>query len=591
MRLISSDIRNYMNAFIFRIIAIFLSFGVSVELFSIIRSRGNVAPTLEVLTPSDTFLAGEVRLSANASDSDGSIKDVCFYIDEQLVFRDVSEPYEVFFNVAPGRHSYTVVAKDNNRGMTVSHRQLQATSNEAPVIQSLSPEEGSMVAFGPTTIAVDAMDPDGTIAAVRISLDGVQVAELTTAPYEVVANPSRGEHTISVEVEDNQGAVTAASQDFRVEPNKPPVIASISPEAGETIIEGNVPFTISATDSDGTIASTIFFLNGAEFASFAGPATPTSLMLTPGSYTFDVRSTDNEGASSVAFSDFEVEARPNTAPSVVFITPQTMDTAPFEHNIAVEISASDAESNFQLALYIDGAFAQAFLEPPYQTTISGLVPGPHTFTAYAIDEAEAETFVSVTVVVDEPQPIAEVLLPPGGGLVRMTYGELLAGRELSPPETWEFYVNDILLPAHFTGGEEPTEDDEFFVYALPDLAPEFLTVQPGPNSVRMEVVDATFNAEAEEILDILEFEDTIVGSGDAEYQGYNFCGFLSPEFAAFDLSNPWQPRFLDNTTLITTPGFNCVLFSVPGLGGATELTVISSPDFIQPLAEPLLLDF
>jgi len=578
-----------MNAFIFRIIAIFLSFGVSTELFSIVRSRGNVAPTLEVLTPSDTFSAGEVRLSANASDGDGSIKDVCFYIDEQLVFRDVSEPYEVFFNIAPGSHSYTVVAKDNRRGMTVSHRQLQATSNEAPEIQSIQPKGGSVVAFGPTTISVDAMDPDGTIAAVRIALDGVRVAELTTAPFEVVTTPARGEHTITVEVEDNEGASTSATQDFSVEPNKPPVIASIFPEAGEAIIEGNISFGISATDSDGTIASTAFFLNGVEFAIFAGAATPTSLRLTPGSYTFDARTTDNEGASSVAFSEFEVVAIPNTAPSVVFITPQNMDTAPFEHNIAVEISASDAESGFQLALYIDGTFAQAFLEPPYQTTVSGLVPGPHTFTAYAIDEAEAETFVSVTVIVNEPQPIAEVLLPPGGGLVRMTYGELLAGRELSPPETWEFYVNDILLPAHFSGGETPTADDAFYVYALPDLSPEFLTVQPGPNPVRMDVVDATFNEDAEEILDIFDFNDTIGGSGDAEYQGYNFCGFQSTEFAAFDLSNPWQPRFLENTSLVTTPGFNCALFSVPGLGGATELVVISSPDYIEPLA-PIPLD-
>ena len=60
-------------------------------------------------------------ITAAASDSDGSVTKVDFYVGTQLVGTDTSSPYSAAWsNVAAGSYSLTAVARDNAGGTRTS---------------------------------------------------------------------------------------------------------------------------------------------------------------------------------------------------------------------------------------------------------------------------------------------------------------------------------------------------------------------------------------------------------------------------------------------------------------------------------------
>lgn len=84
----------------------------------------NVAPTVSLTGPTagSTFTApANITLSANASDSDGTVARVDFYAGTTLLGSDVSSPFSfAWANVAAGTYSLTAKATDNAGASTTS---------------------------------------------------------------------------------------------------------------------------------------------------------------------------------------------------------------------------------------------------------------------------------------------------------------------------------------------------------------------------------------------------------------------------------------------------------------------------------------
>ena len=83
----------------------------------------NQAPTVSITSPSDgaTFTTGSViSIDANASDSDGSISQVEFFVNGSSVGVDNNAPYSVNWTVTSGSSSITAVATDNESATTTS---------------------------------------------------------------------------------------------------------------------------------------------------------------------------------------------------------------------------------------------------------------------------------------------------------------------------------------------------------------------------------------------------------------------------------------------------------------------------------------
>lgn len=83
----------------------------------------NIAPTVTITAPSNaaTFNDGtNVTISANASDSDGSVSQVEFFVDGNSIGTDTSSPYSMDWTIGIGAYDLTAVATDNESASTTS---------------------------------------------------------------------------------------------------------------------------------------------------------------------------------------------------------------------------------------------------------------------------------------------------------------------------------------------------------------------------------------------------------------------------------------------------------------------------------------
>ncbi|MFC4723562.1 polysaccharide lyase family 7 protein [Geojedonia litorea] len=84
---------------------------------------GNNAPTVAITAPSNgaSFNDGDnVTIAANASDSDGTISQVEFFVNGSSVGVDTSSPYSVNWSIGVGSYAITAVATDNQAASTTS---------------------------------------------------------------------------------------------------------------------------------------------------------------------------------------------------------------------------------------------------------------------------------------------------------------------------------------------------------------------------------------------------------------------------------------------------------------------------------------
>lgn len=96
---------------------------------------GNTPPFVELTSPAEgtEFTApATITLSAEASDSDGTVTDVAFYANGALVGRDTTSPYSfTAIDVAAGAYLLSAIATDN-LGATTTSAPLQITGTTAP---------------------------------------------------------------------------------------------------------------------------------------------------------------------------------------------------------------------------------------------------------------------------------------------------------------------------------------------------------------------------------------------------------------------------------------------------------------------------
>src|SRR5262249_59970272 len=90
-----------------------------------------------------------IRVSANASDSDGTVSQVQFFAGATLIGTDTTSPYSISWTpAAGGSYTLTAVASDN-LGATTTSAPVTITVNNAPTVSLTAPAGGA--AFAPPT--------------------------------------------------------------------------------------------------------------------------------------------------------------------------------------------------------------------------------------------------------------------------------------------------------------------------------------------------------------------------------------------------------------------------------------------------------
>ncbi|MFO1266105.1 MAG: Ig-like domain-containing protein [Rubrivivax sp.] len=275
----------------------------------------NALPAVSITSPAAgaTLQAGSnVTLHASASDADGSIAKVEFFLDGsatplgQATRVGTTTDYTLAWNSVPvGSHTLVARATDND-GATRSTASLatNVSANVAPTVTLDAPTAGTNA---PTTLRLSASagDSDGTVASVQFFNGATLLGAGTlgsgkyTLQVPIAANQP-GTYTITARATDNQGAqTTTASQSVTIAANVPPVV-NVTSAANATLpvnaTTGPLTLAASASDSDG-IAKVEFF-NG---ATKLGEATTAPYQVTwtgvgAGSYSITAKATDSVGS-------------------------------------------------------------------------------------------------------------------------------------------------------------------------------------------------------------------------------------------------------------------------------------------------------
>ncbi|OQY49313.1 MAG: hypothetical protein B6240_03610 [Desulfobacteraceae bacterium 4572_87] len=183
---------------------------------------GNKSPLTTITSPleGDTFDLGEtVILSADATDPDGTIAQVAFFVDGVSLGVDADAPYSLSWEDVPEgacHNGKTWRAKWWTRGEEpgttgqwgVWKEMGGCDGNAAPTVVITSPLDGDRFDSGETVIlSADATDPDGTIAQVAFFVNGVFLGVDADAPYSLSwEDVPEGAHLITAVATDDRGA-------------------------------------------------------------------------------------------------------------------------------------------------------------------------------------------------------------------------------------------------------------------------------------------------------------------------------------------------------------------------------------------------
>ena len=279
----------------------------------------NVSPSVSISDGDRTIAdtdgsAGEtVSFTATATDSDGTIASTQWLVGGSEVATGTSAS----IILSNGAIVVTFKATDNDGSSTTTTATITVEApNVSPSVsisggdRTIADTDGS--AGETVSFTATATDSDGTIASTQWLVGGSEVATGTSASIIL----SNGAIVVTFKATDNDGSSTTTTATITVEaPNVSPsvsisggdrTIADTDGSAGET-----VSFTATATDSDGTIASTQWLVGGSEVAT----GTSASIILSNGATVVTFKATDNDGSSTTTTATITVEA-PNVSPSV-----------------------------------------------------------------------------------------------------------------------------------------------------------------------------------------------------------------------------------------------------------------------------------
>lgn len=246
---------------------------------------------------------GSFTLTANASDSDGSISSVEFYRGSILIGSDTTAPYtSLWSNIAPGTYSITAKAIDNH-GLSKSSSPVTFVVNAVPLVSITAPAMNTVVlAHANVLVQASATDPDDSVAMVEFYVNGEIRATDYAAPFTLQANNMpAGVYSLTAKAFDTRGGATMSAPTTLIV-NEPPQVQLVSPANNTGIlVSKSIVLAATAGDIDGTISKVDFYAG----TSLVGTATTTPYQVSwsaasAGDFSLTAKAYDNRGASTTS---------------------------------------------------------------------------------------------------------------------------------------------------------------------------------------------------------------------------------------------------------------------------------------------------
>jgi ribosomal protein L14 len=255
-------------------------------------------------------------------------------------------------------------------------------------------------------------DPDGTIASyqwTKVSGPSQFTIANPDQAQTVVNNLVQGVYQFELKVTDNQGAVATSTITVTVNPaaNQPPT-ANTGNDLTITLPTNSVMLNGSGSDPDGTIVSYQWTkVSGPAQYSIATPgqAQTTVSNLVQGVYQFQLKVTDNQGATGTATITVTVNAAPNQPPTANAGADITI-TLP-TNNVTLNGSGNDPDGTIVTYEWrkVSGASQFTIVNADQaQTAVNNLTQGVYEFELTVTDNSGAMATDTVVVTVNSLTP-------------------------------------------------------------------------------------------------------------------------------------------------------------------------------------------
>jgi uncharacterized repeat protein (TIGR01451 family) len=367
----------------------------------------NAAPIVSLVSPSNenTFVGpANITVVAEASDTDGSISQVDFYGDGELLGAGTatgSNQYALdWANVSFGEHSIMAVVTDN-AGKSDTSDPVNITVNGLAAVNITSPVMGQILNRPvDVTISASATSNGGTLSKTEFYANGMLVGSViapNAGQYSFTwINAPAGNHRLAVVATDDSGVATISSP-VNITVNDHPEIALTNPTGIEQFTApASINFTARASDIDGKVSKVGFYANGVQIASRATVGAYeynfTWSNAAAGTYILTAVATDNSGATTTSN---PVTVVVNAPPTVSLTSPASGAQFVTPTNITILSSAADSDGTVsQVEFYANGVLKGiGTLAGPnqYSFTWTGANTGDYALTAVATDNRGATT--------------------------------------------------------------------------------------------------------------------------------------------------------------------------------------------------------
>lgn len=409
---------------------------------TVLPVSNQLPPTVTLISPKNntSYTVGDdVTMTATASDSDGNVVRVDFWEGSSKIGSDYTAPYEfTWTQPAAGSYAITAVAVDNTALKTttsVSNITVVGQSID-PVVSINNPLNNAVFKAG-DNIAIDASatDADGSITKVVFYADNVNLGTQNQAPYDVIwNNVVAGSYILTAIATDNEGnKTTSQGVTVVVDPaggggsgNGKPTVVIIDPIDGSSLNKGDdIDVEATATDSDGSIVSVKFYLNGNLYKTEKQVPYEAALKnVQPGTYELMAIATDDSGLKDTSIVVYDVvsggggSGGSSTRPVVVIIDP--IDGSNFNKgaNIPVEATATDPDGSIvKVEFYTNGNKWRTERNAPYTGEIKNVQTGTYELMAIAYDNdglKDTSTIVYSVGAINQQPPFVSILDPLDG---------------------------------------------------------------------------------------------------------------------------------------------------------------------------------
>ncbi len=354
-----------------------------------------------------TLPTNSVSVSGSGTDADGTISNYLWskISGSSATITSASSASTSITSLVQGTYLFELKVTDN-QGAT-SRDTMKVTVNAAanvPPVANAGSDKTITLPTNSVSLSGSGTDADGTISNYlwsKISGPSATIANASSASTSITSLV-QGTYLFELKVTDNQGATSRDTMKITVNAagNIPPV-ADAGSDKTITLPTNSVSLSGSGTDADGTVSSYLWTKISGSSATItnASSASTSITSLVQGTYLFELKVTDNQGATSRDTIKIAVNAAANIPPVADAGSDKTI-TLP-ANSVSVTGSGTDADGTISNYLWtkISGSSATITNASSANTSITSLVQGTYLFELKVTDNqgATARDTIKVTV--------------------------------------------------------------------------------------------------------------------------------------------------------------------------------------------------